>query len=114
LGDFTLKKKKRARLAGKAAADGFSKALTWQREGGHGRPACHSIAACQEMANQLRHRAAEVLFMGPNLIRAAAAILGFIILPFFVITAAVGLLSSIEHLNALLRRHYHQHNHHTT
>ena len=50
--------------------------------------------------------------MGPNLIRAGAAILGFIILPFFVITAALGVLSSLEHLNAMLRRHYH-HNHHT-
>jgi len=66
------------------------------------------------MAIELRNGALEVLFMGPNLLRAAAAILGFIILPFFVITAAVGVLSSIEHLNTLLRRHYHQHNHHTT
>jgi hypothetical protein len=66
------------------------------------------------MAMELPHKAKEVVIMVPNLIRAAAAILGFIILPFFVITAAVGVLSSIEHLNALLRRHYHHHNHHAT
>jgi len=52
--------------------------------------------------------------MGPNLIRAAAAILSFIVFPFLVITAAVGVLSLLEHLNATLRRHYHHnHNHHT-
>jgi hypothetical protein len=51
--------------------------------------------------------------MGPNLIRAAAAILSFIIFPFLVITAAVAVLSSLEHINAMLRRHFHHHNHHT-
>jgi hypothetical protein len=53
--------------------------------------------------------------MGANLMRAAAAVLGFIALPFAVITAAVGVLFLLEHLNSTLRRHYHHHhNHHST